>query len=232
MVSIGTKNRLITGLPARQSERLLRMIEPVALSRGETLYRHYEPIHYLYFPEDSVLARLVHMSDGATVETEMIGYEGMAGLPAHLTANDPPVETVVRLPGGALRAEADSFLEEVARNRELKSMLHRYAMARIVELTQTAACNCLHSVEQRLCRWLLMMDDRSDGAMLPVTHEALAGVLGAGRTTVSLRVGALKKEGLVAYTHGALRIIHRTGLERHTCECYGVIRRALMHTHN
>jgi CRP-like cAMP-binding protein len=164
------------------------------------------------------------MKDGRTAEAGIVGNEGFTGTLAAVGLSRGPLQAVVQITGDGVRVEVGALQNTLESAPHLQLMLGRYAAIRGMQIAQTAACNRLHDIEQRLARWLLMTQDRVDSGLLPITHDFLATMLGTDRPTVSLAAGALQKKKLIEYTRGAVKIVNRKKLERSACECYGVIR--------
>jgi CRP-like cAMP-binding protein len=218
----GTGNRLLDRLPRKEYKSLLPRLETIALVQGEEVCHQNGPLSHVYFPTNGVLSTIILMEDGERIEATAIGNEGMVGLAAVFGLNFSPVTTALLVPGECLRLPAPSLLQGVKRGRELDRLLHRYAAYSLRNAKQSVACNAVHSVEERMCRWLLMTQDRVGKDEFWLTHELLASMLGVRRQSVSLVAGTLQKAGFIAYQHGAMRVVDRKGLEAASCECYGV----------
>lgn len=217
-------NLLLAALPEAERRRLEPYLEPVSLEIREVMIEPGEPIRYVYFPED-VVASIVHtMSDGSTVETGIIGFEGLVGVQVWLRQKTTITRTFVQTPGQALRMRSEVFLAEVVkRESPFNDLIADYVHAYLSLTTVTAACNRIHRVEQRLCRWLKMVHNRVEGDYFPVRHEFLAYMLGVHRPSVSIAANILKKAGLISYDYGRLHVIDPLGLEAGACECYMVM---------
>lgn len=213
-------NKLLTALPGEDFALLLPYLEPVSLACGEDLYSFGEGIDYVYFPESAVVSHLYILSDGSTAEAAMIGKEGVVGLSALLLAPLPTHWTQVTVGGTALRMRASVLKEEFARGGAMQRLLLAYAGARIEQLSQRAICNGRHTVDERLCCWLLMLSDRVGEEQLPLTHEKIARHLGTRRAGITEAAGALRDRGVIAYGRGQIHITDRPGLEALACECY------------
>jgi len=164
------------------------------------------------------------MKDGRTAEAGIVGNEGFTGTLAAVGLRSSPLQAVVQISGDGFRIQVGALQDALKSAPPLQMMLGRYAAIRSMQVAQTAACNRLHDIEQRLARWLLMTQDRLDSGSLPITHDFLATMLGTDRSTVSLSAGALQRNGLIEYTRGAVKIVNRKKLEDSACECYAVIR--------
>ncbi|HEX8098199.1 MAG TPA: Crp/Fnr family transcriptional regulator [Pyrinomonadaceae bacterium] len=219
-------NTILTELPGEDFVRLLPYLEPVSLVYGEVLCEAGSKIRYAYFPETSVISQLHLLADGSTTEAALIGREGMVGLSAIF--NSPPSAhlTHVMIEGNALRIRGESLRQEFGRGGALQQSLLAYAGARIAQVSQRAVCNGRHSVEQRLCVWLLMINDRAPDADLPLTHELIAGHLGVRRAGITGAANSLRDRGMIEYSRGVLCVLDRRGLEAAACECYDVLRQA------
>lgn len=221
-------NRLLAALPPAEAARLAGLLEPVALEFKHLLYEPGQPIAHVYFPLTAVCSLLVEMQDGRAVEVGTVGNEGMAGLPVFLGATSTPGRAIVQIPGAALRMPAAALVDTALRgDGALYQALQRYTQALFVQTAQGAACNRLHTQEQRFCRWMLMTHDRVGGDSFPLTHEFIAQMLGVRRATVSEVAAAVQAVGLIRYHRGAMTIRDRAGLEAASCECYAVIRAEL-----
>jgi len=164
------------------------------------------------------------MKDGRTVETGIVGNEGVSGIAAAVGLNRGPLREIVQIAGDGFRVRVAEFQETLQSTPQFRNLLGRYVMVLGMQVRQTAACNRLHRVEQRLARWLLMAQDRLDSGTLPITHDFLATMLGTDRATVTLAAGILQRLQLIGYTRGAVKILERMKLEKFACECYGIIR--------
>lgn len=222
-------NKLLAALPKTEYQRLLPNLEPVSLSFKHLLYECNEPIEYVYFLNNCVVSLVRVMEDGGVVEVATIGNEGMAGLPVLLGATYSPNETFVQVPGDALRMQVDVFKREVTPGSPLHNLLLCYTQALMNMLAQSVACNRLHSIEERCCRWLLLTRDRVNSNEFPLTQEFLAQMLGVRRASVSEVAAILQKAGLIRYHRGKMMILNREGLERGSCECYQIIKKEFEH---
>lgn len=215
-----TGNLLLDRLPAEAFETLRPHLEPVTLPHGQLLIAPDEPIKHVHFPLNALSSLVTLMEDGSTVESGAVGREGMVGVPALLCEATTPMQTLVQIPGEALRAHAKVVRSEFDRGEALQKLLYRYLHTLFVVASQTAACNRLHNVDARLCRWLLMSSDGVASDELALTQEFLATMLGTRRPGVTEAAGRLQSAGLIAYRRGHIRILERAGLERAACECY------------
>ena len=217
-------NRLLASLPSEELKALHPHTEQVSLSHGQRLILPHEPIGFVYFPLNSLLSLVTVMEDGSTVEAGSIGREGMAGLPILLDAGTTPSQTLTQIPGQAVRVKAKIIKEAFDAGGALQKILHRYIHTTIVIGSQTAACNRLHQIEARLCRWLLMSSDGVGSEELFLTQEFLSTMLGVRRAGVSEAASQLQGKGLIRYQRGRIQIVDRKSLETVACECYRVVR--------
>jgi len=215
-----TGNRLLARLPPEEYQRLLPRLKLVPLELKHVLYEARSPIDYAYFPNRGVLAALTVMEDGRPIEVATVGDEGMVGLPLLVGAKTTANRVMVQVPGEALRIGADVLREETSGDSALRRLLVLYHSAFLAQVSQAVACNGLHSVHQRCCRWLLMTQDRAQEDEFPMTHELLAQMLGVRRSTVSEVLEPFKREGLIRYKRGKFTILDRKGLKAGSCECY------------
>ncbi len=222
-----TSNRILAALPPATRARLLTVLEPVSLAPGQVIYRPESPIEYTYFITSGLVSLVKTMSDGRTVEIGAIGVEGVTGPDALFGIPNALLECIVRVPGTALRMRPDAMRREMALCPVLSALAAHFVQAIISQISQTAACNRLHSLEQRCCRWLLIAHDSALSEDFRLTHEFLAMLLGAQRAGVSLKVHAMQAAGLIAYRRGTMTILDREGLLDASCECYGAIRKQL-----
>jgi len=217
-------NQLLAALPRRDLERLRPQLETVPLGLKERIYEPNTPIPYIYFPNSGVTSILTTMKNGKAAEVGVVGNEGMLGLPVFLGTDRSSGQSFSQVPGESLRLGADAFRAAIQRSRELVDLLHRYTQALFTQVSQSAACNSLHSIEERCCRWLLMTHDRVEAEEFILTQELLAIMLGVRRASVAEVAGKLQQAGLIRYRRGKIRMLDRKKLEATSCECYGVIR--------
>ena len=213
-------NRLLARLPPQEYQRLLPRLQLVPLELKRVLYEARSPIDYAYFPNRGVVSALTVMEDGRAIEVATIGAEGMLGLSLLVGAKTTANRVIVQVPGEALRLAEDVVREEVSRDSALRRLLILYHTAFLAQVSQAVACNGLHSVHQRCCRWLLMTQDRAHSDVFPMTHEFLAEMLGVRRSTVSEVLEPFQKEGLIRYSRGKCTVLDREGLKAGSCECY------------
>ena len=217
-------NRLLDALPAEEKTRVDPNGAVVDLLSGEVLYEQGTSINDVFFPCTAVASLQTIMQDGKTVGVATVGNEGMLGVPRFLGAKNATARGIVLVPGEAVRMGGDVFEELLKSNATLHRLVRRYAHAQLTEITRSAGCNRLHSVEQRCSRWLLTAHDRADTDEFPLTQENLADMLGIRRQTAAITLGTLEDTQLVQSSRGKIRILNRQGLEALSCECYHVIK--------
>jgi CRP-like cAMP-binding protein len=223
-VHVRGRNRLLDLLPQADRDRLLASMERVPAKFGDVVFERNEPITFVDFPLGAIISIVVIMEDGAIVEAGTVGNEGMSGLPLLLGAERSRSRAFYQAPGESMRMSARLFHEERERGGAFLEILKRYAQAFLTQVSQSAACNRLHPVEQRLCRWILMSHDRVGSDTLMLTQEIMSQMLGVRRASVSVVAGLLQKAGFIRYSRGVLTVVDRAGLEASACECYGVVR--------
>jgi CRP-like cAMP-binding protein len=216
-------NVMLLSAPDSDYSSLLPHLEYVNLPNHLILHEAGE-MEYAYFPNRGLISLVVVMKDGRTAEAGVVGNEGFTGIPVAVGLSRSTLQAVVQVTGDGFRVEARAFQNTLESAPRFRLILNRYAVVQGMQVAQTAACNRLHNVEQRLARWLLMTQDRVDSGALPITHDFLATMLGTDRPTVSLAAGALQRKEIIEYTRGAVKIVNRKKLEDSACECYEVIR--------
>jgi CRP-like cAMP-binding protein len=219
------KNAILASLPPSEIARLMPHLTPVELSLHETLLEPNEEITHAYFLEGGLASVVAEMSNGATVETGITGKEGMVGFSLLLGGNRMPTRTFIQIPGMGYKIKAKRLKEEFENSGALQRLTGSYIQAHMIQTAQTAACNRLHDIAERLARWLLACHDRMDSNNFPITHEFLSQMLGTPRSTVTLAAGILQNAGLMEYSRGKVHIRDRQGLEKAACECYKNIRK-------
>ena len=218
-------NRLLAAVEPQDFALLEPHLELVNLSFRQVLYEPGDVIRHVYFPHDAIISLVSVMEDGNSVEIAVFGREGVSGLLSALATREAFGQYIVQMAGTASRVPY-IHLDEVRNARPgLRQLLNNYGEALLAQTFQTLACNAVHAVEARCCRWILSMHDRADGDTLPLTHEFLAEMLGVQRSTVSVVARTLQTAGLIRQSRGGITITDRAGLEEATCECYGRIRR-------
>ena len=219
------QNHLLSALPAADYERLLPQLESAPLRLGSALYESGSTQGFVYFPTDSIVSLLYVMEDGSSAEIAVVGNEGVVGLALFMGGETTPSRAVVQSAGEAYRLRAGVLKSEFGRGGELQHLLLRYTQALITQMAQTAVCNRHHSVEQQLCRWLLLSLDRLPTNELSMTQELIANMLGVRREGVTEAAGKLQDAGLVRYSRGKITVLDRPKLEARVCECYAVVKR-------
>lgn len=219
------RNRLLAALPAEDLARLSPRLERVEFEARHVLQSPDEPIPAIYFPEKGWVSMLSLLADGRSAEVGVVGPEGMVGLPLLLGSDRSGVEAMVQCPGPLLRMGAGAFRQAIEESTALRTVLLRYALAFQQQVTQTAACNGHHALDQRLARWLLMAHDRAGEDEFPMTQEFLAMMLCVHRPGVTVAARLFQQAGLIRYSGGRMVIADRDGLEAAACECYGAVRR-------
>ncbi len=219
------QNHLLAALPHDEFERLLPHLEPVPMPLGEALYESGGQLHHVYFPTTSIVSLLYVMEDGASAEIAVVGNEGILGISLFMGGETTPSRAVVQSDGYGYRLKSDLLKREFNRAGPVMHLLLRYTQALITQMAQTAVCNRHHSVEQQLCRWLLLSLDRLPGLELAMTQELIANMLGVRREGVTESAGNLQREGLIRYSRGRITVLDRAGLEKSVCECYGVVKK-------
>jgi CRP-like cAMP-binding protein len=217
------QNRLLSALSLEERARLLPSMQRVSLSLGQVIYEVGARLEHAYLPTTSVISSIYTTHEGATAQMALIGNEGITGIGLFLEHDTAHYRTVVLIAGKAIRASARSLQAEFARGGKFQHTILRYSHTFLTQLSQTAVCNRLHSVEQRLCRWLLECDDRVNAAEIRMTQENIANMLGVRREGVTIAAGRLKDAGLIRYSRGHIHILDRQGIEAMGCECYGVV---------
>jgi len=221
-----TGNHLLDALPASVRSDLLGQLTPVDLAMKTVVFEPGQQVASVHFPLDGVVSLVTSLEDGAIVEVATIGNEGVVGVPM-VRGGSLAVRAISQVPGRTLRMPAAEFIVRHERPGPFRELVQNYLQALFGQISQAAACNRLHSNEERLSRWLLMSHDRVGSDTFPITHEFLGQMLGSRRATVTLSAGLLQAAGLIKYHRGRVTIIDRSGLEEVACECYGVIKAAL-----
>ncbi|HXN18341.1 MAG TPA: Crp/Fnr family transcriptional regulator [Candidatus Binatus sp.] len=218
-----TQNKILRGLPGKESRAVFAILEFVELPTRTILNETATPIEFTYFVESGLASVLNIMEDGKSVEVGLMGKEGFAGIPLLVGFKTSPSRVVMQIQGSAFRTRAKDFLALLPECPQLEKALFRLSQEMSVQSAQIAACNRLHEVDERLARWLLMCQDRLGGNKVPLTQEFLAHMLGTRRASVTVAAGMLQKAGLIDYTRGEVKIENRKELENAACECYGTI---------
>ena len=217
-------NRILAALPAREFRRLAPHLTETALTFKRSLSKPGQRITHVCFPDSGVCSVMAVTHSGAAAEVGTVGNEGVTGVALFFGDTSEPTESLIQVPGSGRMLPADIFRRELAHNAIFHRFIGHYAHALMIQIMQSAACNALHSLEQRACKWMLMSHDRVFTDTFRLTHEFLALMLGASRPTVSLVAQQLQRAGLVAYRRGEVTVLDRRGLEAGSCECYRVVR--------
>jgi CRP-like cAMP-binding protein len=222
-----SQNHLLAALPTAEYDRLGPHLELVPLPLGEVLYEPGEQLQHAYFPTTAIVSLHYVMESGASAETAGVGNEGVVGISLFMGGDTTPSSAVVQTAGHAYRLESRRLKEEFNRGGPMQHLMLRYTQALITQVTQTAVCNRHHSVEQQLCRWLLLTLDRVSSKELVMTQELVASMLGVRREGITEAAGKLKHAGLISYRRGHISVLERPGLETRVCECYGVVKKEI-----
>jgi CRP-like cAMP-binding protein len=219
------RNQLLKALPTTVRARLFAQLELVDLPLGNVLYESGDVLGHVYFPTDCIISLLYEIKNGGTTKICVVGNEGILGIPLFMGGESTPGRAVVQSSGSAYRLRAPLLKKEFYRHGNLQLLLLRYTQGLITQMAQTAVCNRLHTVDQQLCRWLLMSLDRLPTNQLNMTHDLIANNLGVRREGVSAAAGKLQKLGVIRYARGEITVLDRTRLEELVCECYAVVKR-------
>jgi len=219
------KNHLLAALPDAEWQRWLPQLEAVEMPLGQVLYESGSTLNYVYFPTTSIVSLLYLLEDGASAEIAVVGNEGIVGVSLFMGGESTPSRAVVQSAGQGFRLRARVMKEEFNRAGPVLHLLLRYTQALITQMSQTAVCNRHHSLDQQLCRWLLLSLDRLQGNDLVMTQELIANMLGVRREGVTEAAGSLQAAGLIRYVRGHITVLDREGLEQRTCECYAVVKK-------
>lgn len=218
------QNLLLAALPDAEWQRWQRGLEPVDLPLGKVLYESGMPLSHVYFPTSAIVSLLYVMEDGASAEIAVVGLEGLVGISLFMGGDTTPSRAVVQSAGQGFRLKAAEMRAEFERAGPVMHLLLRYTQALITQMAQTAVCNRHHSLDQQLCRWLLLSLDRLPGNQLVMTQELIGNMLGVRREGVTEAARKLQAAGIIRYARGHITVLDRPALEARTCECYGVVR--------
>jgi CRP-like cAMP-binding protein len=218
-------NLLLAALPEQELARWLPDLESVEMPLGTVLYESGGRLGHVYFPTSAIISLLYVLEDGGSAEIAVVGHEGLVGVSLFMGGETTPSRAVVQSAGQALRLKAHRMMAEFNRAGDVMHLLLRYTQALLTQMAQTAVCNRHHSLDQQLCRWLLLSLDRLRGNELVMTQELIANMLGVRREGVTQAAGHLQEAGLVQYRRGRITVLDRAGLEQRTCECYAVVKR-------
>ena len=220
-----SQNQLLGVLSVEQQERIFPHLQLVSMALGKVLYEADDALRYVYFPTDCIVSLLYVLQDGASAEISVVGNEGVVGIALFMGGETTPSRAIVQSAGHAYRLIGHRIKEEFNRSSEMRLLLLRYTQSLITQMAQTAVCNRHHSVDQQLCRWLLLSLDRLRSNELNMTQELIANMLGVRREGVTEAAGKLQKLGAIAYNRGRIVVLDRSILERLTCECYAVVKK-------
>ena len=221
------RNQLLNGLDAGDRARLQPNLKHVSLTRGHALHPVGEPIKHVYFPEDGMVSLLTVMTTGELIETAIIGREGVVGGWVAIDGRNANTQTTVQIAGSAWQIPTAKFIEAYNASDSFRSAINLYQGIILFQAQQSAACHAIHTVEARLCRWILYSQDVTGSDQIVLTHEFLAHMLGVQRSSVSLCAHTLQESGLIRYSRGRIKILNRRSIEECACECYSVIRRQI-----
>ena len=218
-------NDLLAALPEAEWLHWQPLLEKVELKLGQVLYESGSTMYHVYFPTNAIISLLYVMEDGASAEIAVVGYEGVVGISIFMGGGSTPSRAVVQSAGWGFRLRSSDVKEAFERSSPVMHLLLRYTQALITQMGQTAVCNRHHSLDQQLCRWLLLSLDRLTGDELLMTQELIANMLGVRREGVTESALKLQKAGLISYARGHIKVLNRAGLEARTCECYDVVKK-------
>ncbi len=218
------QNHLLDALPEADLETFKSHLELVKMTLGDVLYESGERLKHVYFPITSIVSLLYVMEDGASAEIAVVGNEGILGISLFMGGESTPSRAVVQSAGYGYRLKSQLLKNEFNRNGPVMRLLLRYTQALITQMAQTAVCNRHHTIEQQLCRWLLLSLDRLASNELLMTQDLIANMLGVRREGVTEAAGKLQREGLIEYSRGHIEVVNRPGLEKRSCECYQVVK--------
>jgi len=227
MVAIMTpqQNHLLAVLPAEIFERIAPHLELISMPLGEVLYESGGPLHHVYFPTTAIVSLHYLLESGATAEIAGVGNEGVIGISIFMGGNTTPNLATVQTAGCGYRLKERLMMEEFNRAGPMMRLMLRYTQALMTQISQTAVCNRHHSIEQQLCRWLLLNLDRLPSQELTITQELIAGMLGVRREGITEAAGNFQRAGLISYRRGHITVLDRSGLESHVCECYQIVKK-------
>ncbi|MES1190395.1 MAG: Crp/Fnr family transcriptional regulator [Steroidobacter sp.] len=219
------QNHLLAALPVEVQDRLFPYLELAPMSLGHVLYESGNTLRHVYFPVDCIISLLYVMEDGASAEISVVGNEGLIGVALFMGGNSTPSRAIVQSAGSAYRLLGQRLMEEFNRHGDLLLLMLRYTQSLITQMAQTAVCNRHHTVDQQLCRWLLLSLDRLPSNRLVMTQELIANMLGVRREGVTEAAGKLQKLGVIEYSRGHITVLDRAKLENLSCECYAVVKK-------
>ena len=218
------ENHLLSVLPEAERTRLAPHLVPVDMPLGQVVYESGDHLRFVYFPTTSIVSLLYVMEDGASAEIAIVGNEGLIGIALFMGGETTPSRAIVQSAGAAFQLDAQVLKREFIRGGPVQRLLLRYTQALITQMAQTAVCNRHHSIDQQLCRWLLLSLDRLSSGDLRMTQELIANMLGVRREGVTAAAGKLQADGLIEYRRGHIKVLDRPGIEARVCECYAVVK--------
>ncbi len=218
------RNKLLLAIPDEEFRKIRSRLQFIELPHHFILHQPHQTVRFAHFPNAGLISLVVELKDGRTVEAGLLGNEGASGMPAVLGLSRSPLREIVQIEGDAFRVRVNALRQLLPSTPVLQATLNRYAAGLAMQVAQTAACNRLHKIEERLSRWLLIAQDRVDSGIVPITHDFLATMLGTDRPSVTVAAGMLQREGIIEYTRGSVRILNRKKLESFACECYALIK--------
>ena len=218
------RNKILLSVPDIEYRLIRPHLKFLSLPHHLSLHEPHGTSEFVHFPNEGLISLVVELNEGKSVEVGLVGNEGATGMPAILGLSASPLREVVQIAGSGFRVRVGTLGEILRSTPRLQVILNRYAAGLTMQVAQTAACNRLHKIEERLGRWLLIAQDRVDSGIIPITHDFLATMLGTDRASVSLAAGILQRRQIISYTRGAVRILNRKKLEQFACECYAVVR--------
>ncbi|MEE9103725.1 Crp/Fnr family transcriptional regulator [Pseudomonas nitroreducens] len=219
------QNHLLAALPSIVQERLFPHLELLRLPLGKALYESGDAMRHVYFPTDAIISLLYVMENGASAEISVVGNEGLIGVAVFMGGESTPSRAIVQSAGSVYRLSGQRIKDEFNRHGEMLQLMLRYTQALITQMAQTAVCNRHHSIDQQLCRWLLLSIDRLPSNQLTMTQELIANMLGVRREGVTEAAGKLQKLGVIEYSRGRITVLDRARLEELSCECYAVVKK-------
>jgi len=218
-----SKNHLLAELPHLEFERIRPHLVAVKLPLGKVLYESGDKMDYVYFPTTAIVSLLYIMENGSTAEIGVVGNDGVLGIALFMGGNTTPNRAIIQSAGDAYKMKAKDLMDEFSRGGKFHNLLLRYTQALITQISQTAVCNRLHTVEQQLCRWLLLSHDRLNSDKLVMTHDLISNMLGVRREGVTIAARKLSARKLIKNVRGTMTVLDRPGLEQACCECYKVV---------
>jgi CRP-like cAMP-binding protein len=225
VIDSARSNQLLGALQPESRKRIDRHLEPIKLKLGAVVCEAGGLLKHAYFPEGSVLSLLTVLENGSAIETANIGREGAFGLFAAMYSRVSFNRCIVQLEGHMVRCPIELLQSEFRTSEHVRDLFVSYSETLLSQVQQTVACNAMHTTEERMCRWLLMMHDRAEGEFLTYTHDFLANILGANRKSVTLAAQSMQNAGLISYRRGTIQVLDREGLEKASCECYAIVRK-------